>query len=141
MKKKLKLLFTSHLHDRFGLIMRFCFLAGLLVTLQLSASGSIYATDSNSGANDVLAPQQVKITGTVTGSDGTPIPGVNIVITGTALGTATDAAGKYSIEVPRGSKSLRFSFIGMETQDINIGTLTHIDVTMVESGMGLNECG
>jgi len=36
MKKKLKLLFTSHLHDRFGLIMRFCFLAGLLVTIQLS---------------------------------------------------------------------------------------------------------
>ena len=139
MKKKLKLLFTSHLHDRFGLIMRFCFLAGLLVTIQLSASGSIYAAGSNSGAYDVLAPQQVKITGTVTGNDGTPIPGVNIVITGTALGTVTDAAGKYSIEVPRGSKSLRFSFIGMETKDVNIGTLTQINVTMVESGIGLNE--
>jgi len=93
------------LHDRFGLIMRFCFLAGLLVTIQLSASESTYVADSNSGANDVLAPQQVKITGTVTGKDGTPIPGVNIVITGTALGTVTDAAGKYSIEVPRDQKA------------------------------------
>ncbi len=139
MKKKLKLMFTSHLHDRVGLIMRFCFLAGLLVTIQLTASGSKYAAGSNSGANDVLTPQQVKITGTVTGNDGTPIPGVNVVVTGTALGTVTDVAGKYSIEVPRGSKSLRFSFIGMETQDINIGTLTQIDVTMVESGIGLNE--
>jgi TonB-dependent starch-binding outer membrane protein SusC len=139
MKKKLKLLFTSHLYDRFGLIMRFCFLAGLLVTLQLSASESTYAAGSSSGANDVLIPQQVKITGTVTGTDGTPIPGVNVVVTGTALGTVTDVAGKYSIDVPRGSKSLRFSFIGMETQDINIGTLIQIDVTMVESGIGLNE--
>jgi len=83
--------------------------------------------------------QQKQITGTVTGKDGTPIPGVNIVVTGTTLGTLTDIAGKYSIEVPQGSKSLTFSFIGMEPQEINIGTLTQINVTMVESAISLEE--
>jgi TonB-linked SusC/RagA family outer membrane protein len=85
------------------------------------------------------AMQQVKIAGTVTGKDGTPIPGVNVVVTGTIQGTMTDIAGKYSFEVPPGSKSLTFSFIGMEPQEIRIGTLTQINVTMVESAIGLDE--
>jgi len=91
----------------------------------------------------VIAPrdllQQKKVTGTVTAKDGTPLPGVNVVVTGTTMGTLTDAAGKYSIEVPQGSKSLTFSFIGMEAQEITIGTLTEINVTMLESAVGLEE--
>ena len=83
--------------------------------------------------------QQRQITGTVTEKDGTPIPGVNVVVTGTTQGTMTDIAGKYSIEVPPGSKSLTFSFIGMVPQEISIGTLTRINVTMIESAIGLEE--
>jgi len=49
--------------------------------------------------------QQLKITGTVTGKDGTPLPGVNVVITGTTQGTMTDIAGKYSIDVPPDQKA------------------------------------
>jgi TonB-linked SusC/RagA family outer membrane protein len=83
--------------------------------------------------------QQKQITGTVTGKDGTPLPGVNVVLAGTNKGTVTDIAGKYSIEVPQGSKSLTFSFIGMEPQEINIGTLTQINVTLTEAVTGLEE--
>ncbi len=93
----------------------------------------------NKEAEAVLDLQQNKVTGVVTAKDGTPIPGVNIVVTGTTIGALTDVAGKYSIEVPKGSKSLTFSFIGMETQEINIGTLTQIDVTMAETAVGLQE--
>ena len=82
--------------------------------------------------------QQQRITGKVTDKNG-PIPGANVVVTGTTLGAITDFAGKFSIEVPQGSKSLTFSFIGMESQEISIGTLTQIDVTMDESAIGLNE--
>lgn len=85
------------------------------------------------------AMQQLKITGTVTDKNGAPVPGANVVVTGTNQGTMTDIAGKYSIEIPQGSKSLTFSFIGMEPQVINIGTLTQINVTMVESAIGLDE--
>ncbi len=83
--------------------------------------------------------QKRSITGTVTGKDGTPIPMVNVVVTGTTQGTLTDVAGKYSIEVSPGSKSLSFTYIGLEPQEIVIGALTKIDVTMSESAIDLDE--
>ena len=87
----------------------------------------------------VTEPQQNRITGTVIEMNGTPLPGVNVVVTGTTLGTMTDIAGKYSIEVPDGTKSLTFTFVGMQPQEINIGTLAQINVTMAESAFGLEE--
>ncbi|HUV00560.1 MAG TPA: TonB-dependent receptor [Bacteroidales bacterium] len=83
--------------------------------------------------------QQKRVTGTVTDMDGTPLPGVNVVVTGTTQGAMTDIDGKYSIEVPQGARSLTFSFIGMESQEITIGTSTQINVTMAESAIGLDE--
>jgi len=83
--------------------------------------------------------QQKQITGTVTDKDGAPLPGVNVVVTGTTLGIITDIDGKYSIIVPQGSESLTFSFVGMEPQEITIGTLSQINVTMAESAIGLDE--
>ena len=83
--------------------------------------------------------QQKKITGIVIAKDGTPLPGVNVVVSGTTLGTMTDIAGKYSIDIPQGARNLTYSFIGMESQDISIGTLTTINVTMVEAAIGLEE--
>jgi TonB-linked SusC/RagA family outer membrane protein len=83
--------------------------------------------------------QQKQITGTVTDKEGIPIPGVNVVVTGTTQGTMTDIDGKYNIEVPSGSSSLTFSFVGMDSQEISVKNLTQIDVTMVESAIGLEE--
>lgn len=86
-----------------------------------------------------VAMQQLRITGMVTGTDGTPLPGVNVLITGTTTGTITDNVGHYSIDVPEGSKSLTFSFIGMEPQEINIGASSQIDVTLIEKQTMLEE--
>ncbi|TSA38028.1 MAG: SusC/RagA family TonB-linked outer membrane protein [Porphyromonadaceae bacterium] len=84
--------------------------------------------------------QQLKrITGTVTDKNGAPLPGTNVFVTGTSQGTTTDMAGKYSIEVPDGARSLTFSFVGMEPQTVVIGALTQINVTMAESAFGLDE--
>lgn len=83
--------------------------------------------------------QQKKITGTVIDKNGDPIAGVNVHIPGTTQGAITDNAGKYSILIPEGGSSLSFSFIGMESQEIKIGTLTQIDVNMVEVSVGLDE--
>ena len=91
----------------------------------------------------VIAPkemlQQNKVTGTVTDKNGAPLPGVNVVVTGTTQGTITDGSGKYSIEIPKGSNSLTFTFIGMDPQVINIGNQSQINVAMVESAIGLGE--
>jgi TonB-dependent starch-binding outer membrane protein SusC len=83
--------------------------------------------------------QQKKITGTVTQKNGTLLAGVNVVVTGTTQGTQTDNAGKYTIDVPQGAKTLQFSFIGMETQEVSIGSLSQINVIMAESAIGLEE--
>jgi TonB-linked SusC/RagA family outer membrane protein len=83
--------------------------------------------------------QQKIITGIVSDKSGAPLAGVNIVAAGTAVGVITGADGRYSIDVPLDTKSLRFSFIGMETQDIEIGTRASINVTLLESAIGLEE--
>ena len=62
-----------------------------------------------------------------------------MVITGTTLGTITDASGRYSLEIPEGSSTLTFTFIGMDPKVVTIGTQTRIDVTMAESAIGLDE--
>jgi len=83
--------------------------------------------------------QQKKITGTVTDVEGKPLPGVTVIITGTVQGTTTNTDGKYSLEVPQEAKSLTFSFIGMESQEIMIGSQTQINIVMKQSAVGLDE--
>ncbi len=80
----------------------------------------------------VYAQERV-ITGTVTSAkDGSPIPGVTVLVKGTSVGAITDANGKYSIKVPAGAKVLHFSFVGMETKEVPIGSSNVIDVQLTE---------
>lgn len=70
--------------------------------------------------------------------DGTPLPGVNVVLKGTATGTTTDADGKFSLNV-EGGGTLIFSFIGLKTQEVEIGNQTVIDLQMTSDATQLNE--
>lgn len=80
------------------------------------------------------------ITGTVTSaSDKLPIPGVNVLVKGTSIGTQTNTAGKYSISVPDGNVTLIFNFIGYQPQYINVGSNTKIDVILKDASNALNE--
>ncbi len=88
-------------------------------------------------ANEVQ--QQNTVTGKVTGDDGNPLPGVNIVIKGTVLGTITDADGRYSIEIPGPNVALVFSFIGYTTKEINVGGRNVIDIVMEQAEDMLDE--
>lgn len=75
--------------------------------------------------------QSRTVTGTVTSEeepDG--IPGVNISIPGTTTGAITDLDGSYSIAVPAGADELVFSFVGFESQTIQIGNRSVIDVVL-----------
>lgn len=86
------------------------------------------------------ATQQTKsVSGKVTDSSGAPLPGVTIVVKGTAKGTITDADGKYSLSSVPADCTLQYSFVGMKTQEIMINGKTTINVTMAESTIGLDE--
>src|SRR5450759_803657 len=82
---------------------------------------------------------QKTVTGTVTGTDNTPLPGVSIVVKGTTTGTITDINGKYSLSVPSDAKTLLFTFVGMESKEVEIGSSNVYNVTLSESLIGLNE--
>ena len=84
--------------------------------------------------------QDRTVSGRVTSTeDGSPLPGVNVVIKGTANGTSTDADGKYSLSVPANGGSLVFSFIGLESKEFEIGAQTVIDVSLALDVQQLNE--
>ncbi|MRR20456.1 TonB-dependent receptor [bacterium] len=75
--------------------------------------------------------QTVQIRGTVTSSeDGVGIPGVMISVKGTTVGTMTDADGKYTLNVPAGSTTLVFTYVGMQKVETDIAGRTVIDVVM-----------
>lgn len=71
--------------------------------------------------------------------DGTPLAGVNVVVKGTSNGTTTDADGKYSFSVPDEGGTLVFSFIGLASQEIEIGQQTIIDVSLAADATQLSE--
>jgi TonB-linked SusC/RagA family outer membrane protein len=76
-----------------------------------------------------LMAQSRTVSGTVTSEDEpNGIPGVNVSIKGTMVGTITDIDGTYSLSVPEGSNVLSFSFVGFTTQEKVIGNQSQIDV-------------
>lgn len=88
----------------------------------------------------MLQAQTVQITGKVTSSeDGNPVPGVSVVVKGTTIGTTTDFDGNYSLNVPSGSTTLVFSFVGLKTQEVALGGKSSIDVVMETDVVGLDE--
>ena len=84
--------------------------------------------------------QDITVSGRVTSSeDGSALPGVNVVLKGTTVGTATDAEGKYSLSVPASGGSLVFSFIGLESKEVEIGGRSTIDVSLALDVTQLSE--
>ncbi|HBL77352.1 MAG: hypothetical protein A2W90_21725 [Bacteroidetes bacterium GWF2_42_66] len=72
---------------------------------------------------NVFAQQRV-VTGTITSAtDGLTLPGVTVMVKEVKnVGTITDADGKYSVVLQNGAETLVFSFVGMETTSVKIGT-------------------
>ncbi|WKN29670.1 SusC/RagA family TonB-linked outer membrane protein [Porifericola rhodea] len=80
------------------------------------------------------------ISGTVTSAeDGTPLPGVNVIVKGTSEGTITNIEGKYSLKVSDQAEVLVFSFIGLTSEEVAIGNQQTINVTMMEDIQSLSE--
>ncbi|WP_234733042.1 SusC/RagA family TonB-linked outer membrane protein [Tellurirhabdus bombi] len=78
--------------------------------------------------------QNRRVTGRVTSdTDGTSLPGVNVVVKGTTNGVSTDADGNYSITLPDDKTILTYSSIGLIPQEITVGTRSVVNVRMKES--------
>ncbi|NBB76740.1 MAG: SusC/RagA family TonB-linked outer membrane protein, partial [Bacteroidetes bacterium] len=110
-------------------------LAKLLIGTNLqfkSLNPKTYGIYRDSNLREVLEEEiQQDISGTVTSADdGQPLPGVNIIVPNSTIGTTTDMDGSYSITVPDTTTVLVFSSIGFQTQSVEIDGRSQIDVAM-----------
>jgi TonB-linked SusC/RagA family outer membrane protein len=102
------------------------------------------AAAGNTGSNAYvtsrisLAPQQA-IHGVVTDESGTGFPGVNVLVKGTGIGTATASDGTYTLNVPADATTLVFSFVGYESKEVSIEGKTTVDVSLSPDVKALNE--
>ena len=79
------------------------------------------------------------VSGVVTDKDGSVLAGVTVMAKGTSSGMVTQSDGSYTLAVPAGAEVLQFSFLGMDTQEVAIGSRTKIDVVMIASSLGIDE--
>lgn len=87
-----------------------------------------------------LAIAQQQVSGTVTdNSDGSPLPGVNILLKGTTTGTVTDMDGGYNLSVPGADAILVFSFIGYQSQEVVVGNRTAVNISLAPDLSTLSE--
>ena len=93
---------------------------------------------NDTGAETAMQ-QQKSISGKVVDSGGNPLPGVTVVVKGTTNGTITDIDGNYTISKIADNSTLQFSFVGMKTQEIEVGNQKSVNVTLLDETIGIEE--
>lgn len=93
----------------------------------------------NEGGAEAVIQQQKSISGKVVDSAGGPLPGVTVVVKGTTNGTITDFDGAYTIAKIPEKATLLFSFVGMKSVEVEVGSQKSINVTLVEETIGIEE--
>ena len=105
-------------------IVRNCFLFSLIILFSCFGTSLVAQT----------------ISGTVTSSeDGGTLPGVNVVVKGSTVGTITDIEGKYELSAGEGAETLVFSFIGLKTEEVPINNRSTINLKMTDDVAELSE--
>lgn len=75
---------------------------------------------------------QRTITGVISDSSGETLIGANVLAKGSTLGTITDIDGSFSLKVEEGTTTLVVSYTGYQTQEVDVTTLSNVNVTMSE---------
>tara|TARA_R110002050_G_scaffold286121_2_gene436331 strand:+ start:98513 stop:101677 length:3165 start_codon:yes stop_codon:yes gene_type:complete len=81
----------------------------------------------------------ITITGIVKDSDGVPLPGANVMEKNTNNGTVTDFDGNFSIKVSSQNSILVFSYIGLKSSELTVGTQTQFDIQLESDPQSLDE--
>lgn len=126
--------FPSHGRSRGVFILKLPVIIALILGLNLNAAGS-----GQLSLTTEITSTQGNVKGVVTDSQGSPLPGVYVVVKGSTVGVITGPDGSYSISIPDNSSSLLFSFLGMKPQEIAIGDQNIINVTLTEEAVSLND--
>ncbi|WKN46333.1 SusC/RagA family TonB-linked outer membrane protein [Tunicatimonas pelagia] len=88
----------------------------------------------------VTLAQEQTVSGTVTSAeDNQPVPGVNVVVKGSTVGTVTNIDGEYRLTVPSSESVIEFSFIGFASQEVTVGNQSTVDVSLQSDVQSLQE--
>lgn len=86
-----------------------------------------------------MIAQSKTVQGVVTDPSGFPLPGASITVQGSNNSASTDFDGKYSLKGVNPTDKIIYSYVGLVTQTVAVGTRSTIDVTLVESAQNLQE--
>jgi TonB-linked SusC/RagA family outer membrane protein len=86
----------------------------------------------------VALAQDKVVSGTVTDETGVGMPGVNVIVRGSTVGTVTDMNGAFSVTAKE-SDILAFTFVGYKTTDVTVGSQTNINVSLSPDFTSLDE--
>ena len=75
----------------------------------------------------------------VTSEDNSPIPGVSVTVKNTTRGAVTDASGDFKVSVSNTNRTLIFSFVGFISQEVEIGTRSIVNISLIPDVTELNE--
>ncbi|MEN6456227.1 MAG: TonB-dependent receptor [Prolixibacteraceae bacterium] len=103
------------------------------------ADRQIVLVKNNAESFPVHSRQQRNVTGKVTDASGNPLPGATIILKGSSAGTITDPGGNYSLTDIPSNGTLVFSFIGMKTQEVLVGTQRVVNISLEEETVGIEE--
>ena len=109
----------------------------IIITKSVSESELLtLKSDLNTEGQQILKKE---LSGTVSDSQGVPLPGVTVMVKGTTIGIVTDNDGKFKLLVSMDAKILVFSFIGMKTQEFTITGKTNFNVVMAEATVAMED--
>ena len=80
----------------------------------------------------------IKVSGTVTDSEKTPLIGVGVLVKGTTTGTSTDIDGHFYLDVPSKDSVLEFSCLGFKTLEVPVGSKISFNVVLYEDSSELD---
>lgn len=117
----------------------FC-ISKITALILLALTLNVMVVNASSLNNTETVAQKFKVSGTVISSeDNQPLPGVNVVVEGTTIGTTTDINGKYSLEVDNPNVNLVFSYVGFVNEVVAINSRSVVDIVLVQDVAKLEE--
>ena len=89
--------------------------------------------------SSMVFAQDITVTGIVTDETNDPLPGVSVLVKGTARGTITDVDGSYTLNAVQPQTVITFSYIGFLSQEVTVGNQRTINIIMREDAQALEE--
>ena len=114
----------------------------LALCVQLLPASWLVAGDNptlETHSKDYIAAVAIDVSGKVSDENGEGLPGVNVLVKGTSLGTVTNIEGIYRLQVENENSILVFSSIGYATQEVTVGNQRTVNINMLPDVKALEE--